>query len=155
LTDFEKEFNSKLVVMATLGKLKSQPAPRINRYFSEGFKRQKVSEIEKHLTTITEICREYQVSNTAVYNWVYKYSLMRKKGIRQVVEAESDTRKLLQLKERIKELERIIGQKQIMIDFQDKMIEVAEEEYKIEIKKKSDSSPSTGSGKTEANTPTR
>jgi len=141
--------------MATLGKLKSQPAPRINRYFSEGFKRQKVSDIEKNIVTITEVCREYQVSNTAVYKWVYKYSLMRKKGIRQVVEAESDTRKLLQLKERVKELERIIGQKQIMIDFQDKMIEIAEEEYKIEIKKKFNSSLSTGSGKTGSNIPTK
>ena len=139
--------------MATIGKLKPQPAPRINRYFSEGIKRQIVSDIEKNLVTISEVCREHQVSNTAVYNWVYKYSLMRKKGIKQVVEAESDTRKLHQLKERIKELERIIGQKQIMIDFQEKMIEIAEEEYKIDIKKKSNSSPYAGSGNTETNTP--
>ena len=141
--------------MATLGKLKSGPSLRINRYFSEGFKRQIVSDIEKNIVIISEVCREYQVSHTAVYKWLYKYSLMRKKGIKQVVEAESDTRKLLQLKERIKELERIIGQKQLMIDFQDKMIEIAEEEYKIEIKKKLNSSLYSGSGNTETNTSTK
>ncbi len=140
--------------MATIGQLKIRQAPRINRYFSEGIKRQIVSDIEKNIVTILEVSREYKVSTTAVYKWLYKYSLMRKKGIKQVVEAESDTRKLLQLKERIKELERIIGQKQIMIDFQSKMIELAEEEYKIEIKKKGNSSPYAGSGNTEINTPT-
>jgi len=138
--------------MAKPEQLKIQQTPSQNRYFSEGFKRQRVEEIEKNIVKISEICREYQVSDTAVYNWIYKYSRMRKKSIRQVVEAESDTRKLLQLKERIKELERIIGQKQILIDFQDKMIEIAEEEYKVDIKKKSGSKLSAGSGKTGSST---
>lgn len=58
-----------------------------------------------------------------------------KKGIKQVVEAKSDTIKIKQLKDQIKELERIIGQKQILIDFQEKMIELAENEYQLDIKK--------------------
>lgn len=141
--------------MAKPGKLKLQETLRINRYFSEGFKRQKVEDIERNLVSISEICREYKVSNTAVYKWVYKYSRMRKKGIRQVIETESDTRKLIQQKERIKELERIIGQKQLIIDFQNKMIELAEGEYKIDIKKKLASLPYAGFGNTEINTTTK
>ncbi|MCK4288745.1 MAG: transposase, partial [Bacteroidales bacterium] len=90
---------------------------RKNRYFSEDFKRKKVREIERNITSIAEVCREYQVSNTAVYKWIYKYSNMRKKGVKQVVEARSDTRKIQQLKEQLKELERVIGQKQLLIDF--------------------------------------
>jgi len=43
---------------------------------------------------------------------------MRKKGIKQVVEAKSDTLKLQHFKEQVKELERIISQKQLLIDFQ-------------------------------------
>lgn len=128
---------------------------RINRYFSEGFKRTKVEEVEKNLTTVWEIGKEYQVSRTAVYNWIYKYSKMRKKGVRQVVEIESDTRKLIGLNEKIRELERIIGQKQILLDFQEKMIELAEEEYRVDIKKKFGSGLSAGSGKTEAHTPAK
>jgi transposase-like protein len=152
LTDLRDKFNSKIETMAKPEQLINQQRARQNRYFSEGFKRQKVEDIEKNIVRISEICREYQVSNTAVYKWIYKYSSMRKKGIRQVVETESDTRKLHLLKEKIKELERIIGQKQIVIDFQDKMIDIAEVEYKVDIKKKLGSKLSAGSGSTGTNT---
>ena len=128
---------------------------RQNRYFSEEFRRKKVREIERNITTISEVCREYQVSTTAVRKWLYKYSAMRKKGIKQVVEAKSDTRKLQQLKEHVKELERIIGQKQMLIDFQQKVIELTEQEYKIDIKKKFGDKSYYGSGTTESNTPAK
>lgn len=119
---------------------------RSNRYFSEDFKRKKVSELERNLVSISELCREYQVSNTAVYKWIYKYSVMRKKGLKQVVEAKSDSKKILALKEQVRELERIIGEKQVKLDFQDKMIEMAEDAYKIDIKKKFFGKPSSGIG---------
>lgn len=119
---------------------------RNNRYFSEDFKRKKVSEIERNLSSIGEVCREYQVSNTAVYKWIYKYSRMRKKGEKQVVESKSDTQTIKALKEQVRELERIIGEKQIKLDFQEKMIEIAEKEYKVDIKKKFSGKPSSGTG---------
>jgi transposase InsO family protein len=43
---------------------------------------------------------------------------------------------VLALKLKVAELERIIGQKQLLIDFMDKMIVLAEETYGVEIKKK-------------------
>jgi len=122
------------------------------RYFSEDFKRNKVREIEKNLTSVSEVHREYNVSRAALYKWIYKYSMNMKKGVRQVIESNSDTKKIMLLKEKIKELEQIVGQKQIMIEFQEKMIEIAEEEYKIEIKKKSGSTHLSGSGPTRKNT---
>lgn len=121
---------------------------RINRKFSEDFKRQKVSELDRNLITVSELCREYQISGTSVYRWIYNYSTMKKKGLKQVVEAKSDSRKLLQMKEEIKELQRIIGEKQILIDFKDKMIELAEEEYGFDIKKKFSGAQSSGTGGT-------
>jgi hypothetical protein len=54
-----------------------------------------------------------------------------------VVEMESETKRVLALLQKVAELERIVGQKQIMIDFQSKMIELAEEEYQVDIKKNS------------------
>lgn len=141
--------------MAKPEDLKSKTQPRIQRYFSEGLKRKKVEEIEKNISKISEICREYQVSKTSVYKWIYKYSLMRKKGIKQVVEARSDTRKILYLKEQVKELERIVGKKQILIDFQEKVIDLAEQEYHVDIKKKFGTIPYAGFGETEANTTTK
>jgi transposase-like protein len=132
--------------MATIEKFKQSTKARQMRYFSEEFKKQKVREIEKNLCRFNDVCKEYEVSRTAVYRWIYKYSSMRKKGEKQVVESESDTKKILALRERVKELERIIGQKQLLIDFQEKVIEVAEQEYKVDIKKKFGGKPSSGTG---------
>ena len=137
--------------MATLKQFRQTTKQRQYRYFSEEFKKQKVRDIENNVLTISDICREYEVTRTAVYKWIYKFSAMKKKGIRQVVETDSDTKKLQALKEQIKELERALGQKQLQIDFQSKVIELAEEEYQIDIKKKYGESPYSGSG-TKGNT---
>ena len=121
---------------------------RQNRYFSEEFRRKKVKELEQNLTSIPEIVREYEVSRTAIYKWIYSYSMHRKKGVKQVVEAQSDTRKIKELQKRIKELERLVGQKQFEVEFKEKMIELAEKRFGIEIKKNFGSKPSSGSGGT-------
>jgi transposase len=147
LTEIQLKINSILGQMATLERHKKHQEPvRITRYFSEDLKLKKVREFEQNLSTIRDICREYGVSRTAVYKWIYKYSAMRKKSIKQVVEAKSDTVKISRLKDELKAVERVIGQKQILIEFLEKMIELAEEEYGIDIKKKYSSSPSSGSG---------
>jgi hypothetical protein len=62
------------------------------------------------------------------------------------VESDSDTKKLIELQKRIAELERLVGQKQIQLEFKDKMIELAEQYYRIDIKKKFENKPSSGSG---------
>jgi transposase len=125
---------------------------RQTRYFSEDFKRRKVRDLEKNLTSIADICRTYEVSNTAVYKWIYKYSAMAKKKERQIVESKSDTLKIKALQERIRELERIIGQKQLLLEFKDKMIEIAENDYGVDIKKKVGSKLSSGTTSTDKNT---
>jgi transposase len=126
-------------------------AERQKRYFSEEFKKRKVIELDRKLVSISELSREYEVSKPAIYKWIDKYSQMKKNKERIVYETESDTLKLKELKERIKELERVIGQKQLMIDFQDKVIEIAEQEYKVDIKKKFGDKPSSGIGTTGMN----
>src|SRR5882762_1911227 len=134
--------------MATINEFeKLTVKERYNRYFSEDIKRKVVSEIDRNLVTVAEVCRAQQVSKASVYKWIYLYSRMRKKGVRQVVEAKSDSRKLLQMKEEIKELQRIVGEKQVKLDFQDKMIDSAESEYGVDIKKKFSGTPSFGTGR--------
>lgn len=135
--------------MAKLQDFSKEASKRVNRYFSESFKRKKVREIEKNISTVLEVSREYEVSTTAVYKWMDKYSRNRKRGVKQVVELMSDTRKLKDLKARIRELEQMLGQKQFEIEFKDKMIDIAEEMYDIDIKKKLGSKPLPGSGSTE------
>ena len=120
---------------------------RQRRRFSDGFKQQKVKEIELGYTKVSEVCRQYQVSDVSVYVWLAKFGTMGKKE-RLIVESQSDTVKLLELKKKVAELEQIIGQKQLVIDFQQKMIDLAEEHFQVDIKKKFSTSPSNSIGKT-------
>ena len=127
---------------------------RRRRSFSESFKRKKVLEIERGISRVNEVCKQYEVSATSVYNWIAKYGSSKKEA-KMVVETDSDTQELLRLKKQVAELERVIGQKQILIDFKDKMIELAEETYGVEIKKKFSTQPSGTSGNTGKNTTSR
>jgi len=78
------------------------------------------------------------------------YGLVKHSKERLIMEAKSDTAELLRLKQKIAELERLVGQKQIQLDFKDKMIEIAEQTYGVDIKKKFSTPPSgtTGSNAT-------
>lgn len=139
--------------MATREKFKMTTSERRRRTFSDSFKLQKVKEIERGVTKVSEICRQYEVTRANVYRWLNKFGSMKNKKERLIVESDSDTKKLLELKKKVAELERIIGQKQIILDFKDKMIEIAEQTYGVDIKKKFFTPPSKTSGKTESNTP--
>ena len=109
---------------------------RKRRSFSESFRKEKVRELELGLTSPSDLKKAYEVSYTTIYRWLDKYGSMKSKKEKLVVEVESDSVRLVELKKRIAELERAVGQKQILIDFQQKMIELAEDEYGIDIKKK-------------------
>ena len=122
--------------MSKLSYFDHENKPQYHRSFSEDFKKKKIRELERNLTSVTDISKTYSVSRRTVYDWIYKYSAMAKKQVKQVVEAKSDTLKIKALEERIKELERIVGQKQLLIEFKDKMIEIAESTYNVDIKKK-------------------
>lgn len=130
--------------MAKVSFFDHENKPNYHRYFSEDFKKKKVRELERNISSVPDICKSYSVSRTSVYRWIYKYSVMAKKQVKQVVEAKSDTQKIKALQERIKELERIVGQKQLLLEFKDKMIEIAEATYGVDIKKKVGSRLSSG-----------
>jgi transposase-like protein len=137
--------------MATRQQFKQSIEERRRRQFSEEFKQKKVREIEQKITTIAEVSRQYEVRRDNVSKWVAKYGSNYMKGVRTIVESESDTRKIQDLKLQVAELERIIGQKQVLLDFQDKMLDLAEETYGIDIKKKLGIKPSSGIGTTASN----
>ena len=125
---------------------------RQHRYFSEDFKIQKVKEIEQNLISVSALSRLYEVSDTAIYNWIYKYSVHLKKGVTQVIEMESESRKAKKLQERLAELERVIGQKQLQIDYLEKIIEFSSEELGNDIKKKYDTESLDGLHQKKENT---
>ena len=123
--------------MATPEQFKMTVSERRSRSFSDNFKIKKVREIEMGKTKVSEVCKQYEVSTTNVYKWMKKFGTMKNKKERLIVETESDTQQLLHLKKQVAELERIIGQKQVLLDFKDKMIELAEQTYGVDIKKNS------------------
>ena len=121
---------------------------RKKRNYSEEFKRHLVSEFESGKHSVVQLEKLFGISNNLIYGWIYKFSTFNEKGSRIIEMKESSTSKLTALQAKIKELESIVGQKQIKIDFLEKLIEIAEEELEIDIKKKPSTSQSDGSDKT-------
>jgi transposase len=140
--------------MATRTQFKQSEDERRRRNFSDSFKIQKVRELESGKTKVSELCKQYELADKSVYRWLKKYGSMKNKHERTIVETESDTRQLLELKKKVAELERLIGQKQIQLEFKDKMIDLAEQIYGVDIKKKFSIQQSNTYGTTENDTPT-
>jgi len=138
--------------MKTIKQNDSERRSRQRRYFSETFKKKKVRELEKNLTTVGEVSRQYDVSRTSVYKWLNKYSSQLKSEHRQVVELKSDTRKIQYLKERIGELEAALGRKQMELEYHQKLIELAEKQLDMPIKKTLKNPPWSGFAPTKTNT---
>ena len=73
--------------------------------------------------TVAEIQRLYDVSAASVYRWVYKFTPGLVPGVTQVVQMESEAERTKKLIERVSELERVVGQKQLTIDLLEKVLE--------------------------------
>lgn len=110
---------------------------RKRRRYSEEFKRKLVKEFESGTYSVLQLEQLYGVSNVSVYNWIYKYSTFNEKGYRVVEKQDSKSDKLNSLVQRIEELERIVGQKQIKIDYLEQLISLSSEELGVDIKKNS------------------
>ena len=120
---------------------------RKHRAFSEEFKKEVVKNFEQGKFSVSQLSRLYSLDFQLIYNWIYKFSSFNEKGYRIVEMKESSTSKLKMLEQKVKQLEQMLGQKQIKIEFLEKMIEIAEKDLHIDIKKKSSTPQSIGSGK--------
>ena len=118
------------------------------RIFSEEFKKARIKDYESGKFTVNELSRLFDIQGAVIYRWIYKYSVYNKKSVKVVEMSESSTKKLKELELRIKELEQVVGQKQLKIDYLEKMIDLAKEELNIDIKKNSDTLQSGGFSKT-------
>jgi transposase len=111
-----------------------QDKTKIRRVFSEAFKRQKVQELQQNRIKVSDICNQYGVSGVSVYRWLRLYATTYHPPTRMVVELESETIRTKQLEQRVAELERLVGQKQIALDFSDAIIAVASKEFGIDLR---------------------
>lgn len=121
---------------------------RKQRKYSEDFKRSIVKDFESGKFSVLQLERLHNIGNASIYNWIYKYSQSNEHGQRIIEMKDSSTQKLKALEQRVKELEQMVGRKQIEIDYLEKMIDIAKEELHIDIKKNFNTPPSSGSGST-------
>lgn len=114
------------------------------RHYSDDFKKELVRIFESGEYSILQLKNLYGVGNQSIYNWIYKFSTFNEKGIRAVEMKKGSSLKLKELSQKVKDLERIVGQKQIKIDYLEKMVDIAKDEFNIDFKKKYNTSQSSG-----------
>ncbi len=124
---------------------------KIRKYmrYSEEFQRKLVAEYESGAYSVCQLERLYKVPNTSIYRWIYKYSNFNEKGYRVMEHHESSSEKLKTMEARLKDLEAIVGQKQIMIDYLEKIIDLAKSDLGVDIKKNYNTPQSNSSERTE------
>ena len=115
---------------------------RERRIFSEELKKKIVKDLVAKRITLGQVVAEHQVNRNSVYNWLYKYSPQHQPKPTLVVQMQSEEIKNHELRQRIADLERIVGQKQLEIDFLNKLLEVGSEELGFDLKKNFNASPS-------------
>lgn len=112
---------------------------RVQKYrrYSEDFKRKLVSEFESGKFSVVELEWIYGIGNSSIYRWIYKFSNFNEKDCRVVEYKSSSSKKLKDLEKEIFSLKAKLEEKQILIDYLEKLKEVADDELKTDIKKKS------------------
>lgn len=118
------------------------------RKFSDEFKKSIVAEFEKGHLSVLQLGRLHSIHFQTIYNWIYKFSTFNEKGYRIVEMEDSTSKKLKDQETRIKDLERAVGQKQLKIDYLEKLIELAGEDFGMDLKKNSVTKLSNGTAKT-------
>jgi transposase len=108
---------------------------RERRIFSEEVKKKAVRDLTGKRTTIKALMNEHQISSQTVYKWLYKYSPYHEQKCTLVVQMESEETKNSGLQKRLAELERIVGQKQLEIDFLNKLLELGSSALGFDLKK--------------------
>ena len=121
---------------------------RKQRRYSIDVQKEIVHLFESGQYSVCQIEALYGMNKQTIYDWIYKYSTFNKPGMRVVEMKDSSMNKMKALENKVKELEQIVGQKQIQIDYMEKMIELAKTELDIDIKKNFNTPQSTGLEKT-------
>lgn len=126
---------------------------RTQKDYSYSFKLEVIEEYLKGSKTITETCKKYGIQSTGtIRNWIEKFGNldtnyqikleMKKTQAQKILELEQQV-KLLEKQKKTLELELEKSDKKAL--FFDMMIDIAEDELKIPIRKKSLSDPSKSS----------
>ena len=109
---------------------------KIKRVFDLGLKLDLVKQIEEGKVSVREISSIYQVSTTAIYKWLRKYSDLYRIQTRVIVEKKSLSKKNKELEKRVKDLEASLGRKQMRVDYLERIITLSSERLGEDLEKK-------------------
>ena len=116
-------------------KLKSEVlVQRERRYFSESARKSIVQEIENGLSK-SEAARKYMVSETAIYNWIARYSTTYQPALVKVVEHASESNKVKQLEAELEKAYAVLGRSKAENLLLQTIIEKADESLGTDLKK--------------------
>ena len=118
-----------------MAKTKAKVSLRPRRIFSDVLKKKIVKDIEAGKVNVLGVSREYEVSENAVYMWLKKFSAHLHPTTTIVMQMDSEQYRTKELEKKIAELEAAVGRKQLEIDFLNKLIEIADQDMGIDIKK--------------------
>ena len=104
--------------------------------YSMAFKQKVISEIETGKYSLQQASKIYNVSDVSLYNWLRAFGKNHLIGKTIRIEMKDETDRLKQLEAEKKELESALAKAHLKIITLESTIEVAEEKYKIDFKKK-------------------
>jgi len=125
--------------------LKSPKLLNKQRRYSELFKQGIVQEYESGRLSVRQLSKLHGIAFQSIYRWIHKYSSVNEKGIRIVEYGDSTEERLRQLTRQVSELQRLVGEKQAELELLYKLMEIAEQELGIDLKKSISTGRSGGS----------
>jgi len=104
--------------------------------YSVSFKRWISREIESGKISVKEAIERFNINRdiTAIYKWIYKYGLGKELSLATMTPEEKQDKLLLE--KRIKELEKALDMAKLKNIAIETMIDIAEEQFNISIRKK-------------------
>lgn len=127
--------------------MKKQFEQGITKRYSIAFKQKVISEIEEGKYTKSESSRIYGISPGSIYYWLKRYGKYKvlNKIVRIEMKGEKD--RIKQLEKEKRALESALAQSHLKTLYLESLVEIAEDKYGVDLKKKSDTKESERQGK--------
>jgi transposase len=108
------------------------------REYSEAFKRKVVSEVGSGELTREAARRKYGIAGgSTVQTWCLKYGMFERLGVKVTVRSSKELNETKDLRERVRQLEKALADEKLKTMALETLIEVAERDLKVPIRKKS------------------
>ena len=108
----------------------------VNKRYSAAFKQKVVTEIENGKFSVGEAKRVYDIGGAeTVYNWLRRYGKGHVINKTVLVKMKNESDRIKQLEKEKRELEAALAKTQVRVVVLESVIDAAEQELKIDIKK--------------------